>query len=301
MTGLVGQAGCLSHKPRKTPGVLRFLSGCWSKLKFMTNTIRILDWRFIMKIVLIDSQTPFREAARNLLLTQFDFEVAGVGKDGYDAIKLTDQHKPDVVVLDADLPPLDGLKIASSIHQRCPSSSIIIIAAEIDDKMILNAVYYGVTGFLLRRSLFDEINKAIRNVNDGNYYMSHEVELRAFSIFSQIVKETHEEQIKRPVNDEARSSPLYITRAEAQIAAFVGQGLSNKQIAEKLQLKTGTVRNYISLILQKAKLEHRTQIALYALNNGFYCKVKSDEKKTCKPAKPAQTDPFQFMDMARYI
>jgi DNA-binding NarL/FixJ family response regulator len=232
-----------------------------------------------MKIVLIDSQTPFRETIKNLLLTQIDFEVVGVGKDGYDAIKLTDQHKPDVVILDVDMPALDGLKIAASIHLRCPSASIIIIAAEMDDTMILNAVCYGVTGFLLRRSIFDEINKAIRNVNVGNSYMTHEIELRAFNMFSQIVRKKREEQFKHLISDELRVSPLHITRSEAQIAAFVGQGLSNKQIAENLQLKEGTVRNYISLILQKTKLKHRTQIALYALNNGFYCKFESGDKK----------------------
>ncbi|MDR0408839.1 MAG: response regulator transcription factor [Spirochaetaceae bacterium] len=254
-----------------------------------------------MKIVLIDSQTPFREAIKNLLLTQIDFELVGVGKDGYDAIKLTDQHKPDVIVLDKDLPLLDGLKIAASTRVRCPSSSVIMIAAEMDDETIVNAFCYGVTGFLLRSSVFDEINKAIRNVSVGNYYMSHEVELRAFNVFSRIVRKKSDEQLDIPVNNELQVSPLHITRTETQIAAFVGQGLSNKQIAENLKLKEGTVRNYISLILQKTKLQHRTQIALYALNNGFYCKFEAGGKKTCKPDKVTRVEQFHFMDMAKYI
>jgi DNA-binding NarL/FixJ family response regulator len=254
-----------------------------------------------MKIVLIDNQTPFRETIKNLLLTQVDFELVGVGKDGYDAIKLTDQHKPDVVILDVELPAFDGLKIAASIHLRCSSSSIVTIATKMDDKAILNAIYYGVTGFLLRSSIFDEINKAIRNVNVGNIYMTHEIKLRAFNMFSQIVRKKREEQFKHSINDELQVSPLHITRAEAQIAAFVGQGLSNKQIAENLQLKEGTVRNYISLILQKTKLQHRTQIALYALNNGFYCKFESGEKESCKQSKLTHMEQAQFKDMAKYI
>ncbi|MDR2660112.1 MAG: response regulator transcription factor [Spirochaetaceae bacterium] len=252
-----------------------------------------------MKIVLIDNQTPFRETIKNLLLTQVDFEVVGVGKDGYDAIKLTDQFKPDVVVLDVDLPFLDGLKIVSSIHTRCPSSSIIIIAEKMDDKTILNAVFYGVTGFLLRSSIFNEINRAIRNVNMGNSYLCREVEMRAFNMLSQIVRKKREEHFGLSAQDEPQVSPLHITRAESQIAAFVAQGFSNKQIAEALQLKEGTIRNYISLILQKANLKHRTQIALYALNNGFYC--KEGEKKSCKQSKISKIEQFQFMDMAKYI
>jgi DNA-binding NarL/FixJ family response regulator len=223
----------------------------------------------IMKIILVDNQLPFRETIKNLLLTQFDFELVGVGKDGYDAIKLTDQFDPDVVVLDIEAPLLDGLKAAASIRLHRSSTSVIVLAKDMDDKTIINAVCCGVKGFLLRASVFEEVNRAIRNVYLGNSYMSRAIASRTFDLFSEIVKTGNQRR-----ESGVESSPFMpqITRMESRIAAFIGEGFSNKRIAEALRLKEGTVRNYISVILQKTHLEHRTQIAIYALNNGFYSK-----------------------------
>ncbi|MDR2097134.1 MAG: response regulator transcription factor [Spirochaetaceae bacterium] len=234
-----------------------------------------------MKIILIDNQISFRETIKNLILTQFDFDLAGVGNDGYDAIQLTDTVKPDIVILDIETPLLDGLKVAASIRLRSASTSIIILAKEMDDKTIVNAVCCGVKGFLLRASVFEEVNRAIRSVYLGNSYMSRTIAWRTFDIFSQIVKTGNFQHEYNMEDNEYNLFPLQITRMEAQIAALIGQGLSNKRIAEILQLKEGTVRNYISGILQKTHLEHRTQIALYALNNGFYSKnVKQNAAKS---------------------
>jgi DNA-binding NarL/FixJ family response regulator len=235
----------------------------------------------IMKIILVDNQLPFRETIKNLLLTQFDFDLVGVGKDGYDAIKLTDQFKPDVVILDIETPLLDGLKVAASIRLRCPSASVIVLSKDMDDKTIINAVCCGVKGLLLRSSVFEEVNRAIRNVYLGNSYMSRAIASRTFDLFSEIVKTGNPKQQTSLYGGENGCLPLQITRMESQIAAFIGEGLSNKRIAEILQLKEGTVRNYISVILQKTHLEHRTQIAIYALNNGFYS--KSEKNADVKP------------------
>ncbi|MDR0383166.1 MAG: response regulator transcription factor [Spirochaetaceae bacterium] len=223
----------------------------------------------MVKIVLIDSQTAFREGVRELLARQIDFELAGVGKDGYDAISLAEKTKPDVVILDIELPLLDGLKAATSILARRPSCAVIINAAKMDDNMIYNAVYCGVTGFVLRSSMFEEINRAVRNVTAGKSYTSQSITPRVFSIFSKVIRKRKDGQADSFDNGETAPPPLNITRAESQVATFVAKGFSNRQIAETLKLKEGTVRNYISNILQKTNLKHRTQLALYALNNGL--------------------------------
>ncbi|MDR0663584.1 MAG: response regulator transcription factor [Spirochaetaceae bacterium] len=225
-----------------------------------------------MKIILVDNQLPFRETIKNLLLTQFDFDLVGVGKDGYDAMRLMDKVEPDVVILDIETPLLDGLKAAASIRLRHSSASVIVLAKDMDDKAIINAVCCGVKGFLLRASVLEEVTKAIRNVYLGHFYMSRAVASRTFDLFSEIVKTGTQRQQAGSGNGAGKSLPPQITRTESKIAAFIGEGLSNKRIAEILRLKEGTVRNYISVILQKTHLEHRTQIAIYALNNGFYGK-----------------------------
>ena len=225
-----------------------------------------------MRIILVDNQLPFRETIKNLLLTQFDFDLVGVGKDGYDAMHLTDKFEPDVVVLDIETPLLDGLKAAASIRLRRSSVSVIVLAKDMDDKTIINGVCCGVKGFLLRASVFEEVNRAIRNVYLGRFYMSRAIASRTFDLFSEIVKTGTRRRESGLGNGVGKPFPPQITRTESKIAAFIGEGLSNKRIAEILGLKEGTVRNYISVILQKTHLEHRTQIAIYALNNGFYGK-----------------------------
>jgi DNA-binding NarL/FixJ family response regulator len=228
----------------------------------------------MVKIVLIESQAAFREAIRELLSRQIDFELAGIGKDGYDAIRLADKIKPDVVILDTELPLIDGLKAAASIRARCPSCAVIINAAKMDDNMIYNAIYYGVTGFVLRSVMFDEISRAVRNVAIGKSYMSPPLMPLAFNIFSGIVRKQRDE--RQDSYTDSETIPLGITRMESRIAAYVAKGFSNRQIAETLNLKEGTVRNYISDILQRTKLKHRTQIALYALNTGMHGQPHSE-------------------------
>jgi DNA-binding NarL/FixJ family response regulator len=230
----------------------------------------------MVRVVLIDSQAAFREAMKELLSRQIDFELAGIGKDGYDAIRLAEKVKPDVVILDMELPLLDGLKAAASIRARCPSCAVIISAAKMDDNTIYNAIYHGVTGFVLRASMFDEINRAIRNVAIGKSYMSRPVMFRAFNIFSSIVRKQNDTRADVFNAGKTEARPLNITRAESRIAAYVAKGFSNRQIAEALKLKEGTIRNYISDILQRTNLKHRTQIALYALNNGLHGKSKAE-------------------------
>ncbi|MDR1256803.1 MAG: response regulator transcription factor [Spirochaetaceae bacterium] len=230
----------------------------------------------MVRIILIDSQAAFREAMKELLSRQVDFELAGVGKDGYDAIRLAEKVKPDVVILDMELPLFDGLKAAASIMTRCPSCAVIISAAKMDDSTIYNAIYHGVTGFVLRSSMFEEISRAIRNVAIGKSYMSRPLMFRAFNIFSGLVRKQNGELSDVFTGSNTVTRPLNITRAESRIAAYVANGLSNRQIAEILKLKEGTIRNYISNILQRTNLKHRTQIALYALNNGLHDKSKAD-------------------------
>jgi DNA-binding NarL/FixJ family response regulator len=227
------------------------------------------------KIILVDSNAPFREVIRKQLEAQADFDLAGVGEDGYDVIKLINEVKPDVIILDIEIPLLDGLKTAVSLRQRCPDTAIIIIADKMDDKTLVNAVCGGVTGFLSRDTVFEDIAGAVRNVTTDNCFMSRTLTQRTFNMFSRMVK-----KMNPGLNDcfpvyETAVSPPRISRSELRIATFIGQGLSNRQISEILKLKEGTVRNYISIILQKTRLKHRTQIALYALKNGLYGKEVS--------------------------
>jgi DNA-binding NarL/FixJ family response regulator len=245
-----------------------------------------------IKIILADNEIPFRETIKNILLTQTDFYLAGIGHDVYEAINLTEKTKPDVIILSRELPLLDGFKATSLLNLHRPESAVIMIFAdEVDDNTIINAVRVGVRGFLLRGSVLTDINTAVRTVNAGSSYMSRGAATRTYDMFFRIVRQTAQTH-PYLISDAAEGlSAMHINRKELQIAAFIGRGLSNKQIADMLQLKIGTIRNYISIILKKTKLKHRTQIALYALEKGLdenhstgkieYMPAESSQLKFC--------------------
>lgn len=223
-----------------------------------------------IKIILADNEIPFSETIKNLLLTQSDFYLGGIGYDGYDAINLTDKIKPDVIILSRELPLLDGLKAASVLHSHCLTSAIIVIFPdEVDDNTIINAARSGVKGFLLRSSIFEDIIMAVRTVNAGNGYMSHGAAIRTFDIFFRMLMQNKQAQTDHVLNTTVELPTRQINRTELRIAIYIGQGLSNKQIAGLLHLKEGTIRNYISIILKKINLKHRTQLALYVLEEGL--------------------------------
>jgi DNA-binding NarL/FixJ family response regulator len=250
-----------------------------------------------MKVVLVDNQTPFRESLKFLIGTQRDMNLVGVGADGFDAIRLAEMFKPDVVVIAIDLPLLDGMKVTSSIRVRCPETSVMIVAEEMNNDTIIQAVRRGVKGFLLRHDVLEHAIKAIRILSEGSYFMSREIAAKTFCLFASFVMEnqcktaTVSSAACERVDYDREPVPLYISKVELQIVSFVGRGFTNREIAETLDLQEGTVRNYISIILRKTNLENRTQIALYAINNGFATKTDAlkrnaaDESETKKTKK----------------
>ncbi|MDR3302452.1 MAG: response regulator transcription factor [Spirochaetaceae bacterium] len=247
----------------------------------------------MIRVVIVDSQDDFRDNIKNILSSQKDFDVIGVGSDGYDALNLVAELKPDVVLLDIELPMLNGMKICPSLKIRSPNTAIIIVTTASDDATILRWISNGLSGFLLRISVFDEISMAVRRVHKNGFYMSCEIILRVIRLFTEFVQENSPSRAKFFLEPEKTIEPLVINKVEMRIAAYIGQGLSNKQIAEQLNLKDGTVRNYISLILQKTGLEHRTQIAIYAFNNGF---ANQDDinKQRVEPHKRKQKLNIQY-------
>ncbi|QQO09787.1 response regulator transcription factor [Breznakiella homolactica] len=229
----------------------------------------------MIRIVIVDDQEVIRDSLNILLSSQEDFQIVGIGKDGYDAIRLVDTLKPDVVLLDVRMPIIDGAEATLTLKHRSPSSSIIILTTFDDDEYVLKSIRNGASGYLLKSSDMNELATAIRTVNEGGSLMTPGVMTKAFRLFSDLAKErTPPKSVYAPQEDKVQI-PSNISRTEMQIVTYIGQGLSNKEIAKELSLREGTVRNYISSILQKTDLRDRTQVAIYAIKNGL---VEIDEK-----------------------
>ena len=223
----------------------------------------------MIRVAVVDDQELVRDSLKILLSAQSDLEVVGVGKDGYDALRLVEKLKPDVLLLDIRMPIMDGVEATSSLKKKSPETAIIILTTFDDDEYVLKAIRNGASGYLLKSAGMDELAGAIRTVHAGGSLMTPEIATKAFRLFSELAR--GHDQGGKPGADPLGSSavPSDLSRTELQIISMIGRGLANKEVAAELSLSEGTVRNYISTILQKTALRDRTQVAIFAVRNGM--------------------------------
>jgi DNA-binding NarL/FixJ family response regulator len=209
----------------------------------------------MIRIVIVDGQDSDRNDTEQLLSAQGDFEVVGTGKDGYEAIRLVDFHRPDMLLLDINLSFLDGIKISSILNSRHPRMAVIILTRLDDERHMRNAMTNGVSGYLLKNKNMEKLADLIRMVHSSGFLIFP----RAAAGFVR-----GEPRLKAD-----GQFPVNLSRLELQIIRHIGEGLKNQEIAEKMRLKRGTIRNRISVILRKTALRNRTELALFAVQNGL--------------------------------
>jgi DNA-binding NarL/FixJ family response regulator len=217
----------------------------------------------MIRLVIIDSQEEYRQAIERLLSSQDDFQIIGTGKDGYDALRLTETLKPDIILLDINLSYIDGIKVTSIIKNRFPSISIIILTSIDNDEYVLNTICNGASGYLLKSTDTERLADLIRTVYDGGSLLTPRIATRAFRMFSNLIRNNSLQETQKSV------FPSNTSGTELEIISFIGQGLSNREIAERIKRREGTVRNHVTLILQKTGLRDRTQVAIFAIQQGL--------------------------------
>lgn len=204
-----------------------------------------------MRVVIVDDDTFVSGALKTILEVNEDIFVVGVGEDGKEAIQLYESQRPDVLLMDIRMKEMSGLEAAEKILLRDPQAKILLLTTFSDDEYIVKALKYGVKGYLLKQD-YNSILPALRSVHSGQSVFGTEITAK----LPELLKEKR--SFDWPAHD--------IGEKELQIISFVAEGCSNKEIAEEMFLSEGTVRNYISGILEKLGLRDRTQLAVYYLN-----------------------------------
>lgn len=203
-----------------------------------------------MKVVVVDDDKLVAISLKTILESDPQVTVAATGNDGKDAVALYESEHPDVLLLDIQMKEMSGLEAAEQILETDPTAKILFLTTFSDDEYIIKALNLGAKGYILKQD-FEGLLPALLAVEQGQSVFGGEV------------------VNKLPVLMQTKNSFDYsgydIGEKEQEIIALVGAGKSNREIAEELFLSEGTVRNYISQILEKLSLRDRTQLAVFYL------------------------------------
>jgi DNA-binding NarL/FixJ family response regulator len=167
--------------------------------------------------------------------------------------------------MDVRMPEVDGVQATRIIKEKYPQVSIIILTTFDDDEYVFNALKYGASGYMLKGVSVSELSAAIRTVASGGAMINPEVVTKVVKLFSQMAQKGNTSSI----TVETAGGVELFSRTERNIALLVGHGLSNKEIADRLNLSEGTVRNGLSSVLSKQGLRDRTQLAIWAVQSGL--------------------------------
>ncbi|GAB4263862.1 MAG: response regulator transcription factor [Candidatus Promineifilaceae bacterium] len=213
-----------------------------------------------IRILIVDDQRLMRDGLRILLEMEPDMTVVGEAENGREALTAYGELYPDVVLMDIRMPEMDGVAAIHQLRRQWPDARVIILTTFDDDEYIFEGLRAGALGYLLKDVSADELADAVRAVAAGDALIDPSVTRKVVAEFTRLAA-------SRPQPQDTLPEPL--TAREVEILQLVADGLTNRQIAERLFLAEGTVKNYVSNILAKIGARDRTQAALRARELGL--------------------------------
>jgi len=211
----------------------------------------------MIRVLICDDQDVVREGLRTILSTVAGIEVVALAEDGARAVELFERHKPDMVLMDLNMPGVNGIQATRQIRAKHPDARVLALTTYDADEWVFDAIRAGAAGYLLKDTPRADLIKAIEGTVNGQTFVDPGV---AGKLLTHVAGKTvvHETTVA------ADLSPR-----ERDVLSHVARGLNNGEIAERLFLSEGTVRNYVSSILAKLGVADRTQAAVIALRHGL--------------------------------
>jgi DNA-binding NarL/FixJ family response regulator len=212
----------------------------------------------MIRVLICDDQEVVTEGLRVILGASPQIEVVGVAHDGAEAVEFVTQYRPDVVLMDLKMPGVNGIQATRQIADRYPDVRVLVLTTYDADEWVFDAIRSGARGYLLKDTPRQELIAAIRGTAEGKTHVDPAVAGKLFA---------HVAQGQPLVGDTSLIQEL--SEREVEVLRLLARGLSNADIAARLYLSEGTVRNYVSAILSKLDVADRTQAAVLALRYGL--------------------------------
>ena len=234
----------------------------------------------MIRVILVDDQTLMRQGLQTLLELEPDLEVVGVAGNGREAIATVERAQPDVVLMDVRMPEMDGVAATRILAERFPKVGVIILTTFDDDEYVFEGLKAGARGYLLKDVSSEDLAEAVRAVAAGQVLIQPSIARKVVAEFSRLAA-SRDKETRRPGDREIRggmrtgsssshdlaassSSLEPLTERELEVLRALAQGLSNKEIADRLVITEGTVKNHVSNLLGKLDVRDRTQAVLKA-------------------------------------
>lgn len=217
----------------------------------------------MIRILLIDDHTLFRSGVKALLQRQPDFEVVGEASDGLEGVKLVEQVEADVVLLDVDMPSMNGHEALAQIRETHPNLAVLMLTVSEDCETLGECLKLGARGYLLKKIDQDFLLRSIRAAYAGDSVISPQMMTK----FVNRLADPFSGKESRPTGSNQGQDPSVLTRRERQTLAWLARGVSNKEIARALNLAESTVKVHVQSVLRKLNLSSRVQAAIYAIEH----------------------------------
>jgi DNA-binding NarL/FixJ family response regulator len=220
-----------------------------------------------IRVVVADDHDLFREGLRQLLETVPTIEIVGEACDGQEAIQLVMKHEPDVVLMDINMPRLDGIRATEYIVKNYPETNVVVLTMYQDDEYAIHAVRAGAKSYLLKNTRSEEVIEAIKVAASGGATID--------ATMAPILMREYQRLLTRAPNEKEQ----LLSDREMTLLKHLAQGYNNKQIADNLSLAESTVKNNLSALFHKIGVRDRTQAVLYAISQGLVPRPSEHQRK----------------------
>ena len=214
-----------------------------------------------IRILIADDHQLLREGIRNFLSLEPDFEIVGEAANGEEAVTQAEALKPDVMLLDINMPKANGIEVASRLKESCPEVRILALTIHDDQNYMMNMIQSGAAGYLLKDVEPSMMVQAIRRVAAGESYVEPSLTKKLFQGI------TNHEEKKKATPAPGMMEGERLSAREIEVLRLIGKGMSNAEIARELYLSEKTVKNHLTNIFRKIDVTDRTQAVLFAIKH----------------------------------